>query len=239
MPITIRTIIQSLALLLSCSTNAQNVYDVTGGLEICLCWDEPFENQAYTFYTSAIGSVVGIHFCDAQLDPNDNLLLWEGMVGGIPASPATLTGTFTGLTVYSANNILSLSLTLNNAPPGFPVCGDGVTSPWRLVAYSLVDGTEEPPPCTGTGLLCPTVGVNNLGNATAEWIRLAGEQLVLDDRFHGSTINLFDPSGRLAAELPTQGRSSVTLPSTLPNGTYAARAVWNRRPLTARFVLLR
>ena len=239
MPITIRTIIQSLALLLSCGTNAQNVYDVTGGLEICLCWDEPFENQTYTFYTSAIGSVVGIHFCDAQLDPNDNLILWEGPVGSTPAVPATLTGQFSGLTVFNVGNTLSMSAALDPDPPGFPVCGDGVTSPWRLVAYSLVDGTEEPPPCTSTGLLCPTAGVNNLGNATAEWIRLAGEQLVLDDRFHGSTINLFDPSGRLAAELPTQGRSSVTLPSTLPNGTYAARAVWNRRPLTARFVLLR
>lgn len=228
-----------LSILVCSPTTAQQVFDVCDGQEFCLCWDEPDQPQNYTFLCSDASSVVGIHFCDAQLDPNDNLLLWEGVVGGIPAMPATLTGQFSGLTVYSVGNTLSFSVSLDQAPPGFPVCGDGFTAPMRLVAFGSVDGTEEPPPCTGSGLLCPITGIHAAVGAESPWVRLQGEQLVLDDEMHGTTVDLYDPSGRLAVHLPTQGRSTVSLPGELPNGVYTVRSFWNERPFAARILLMR
>jgi len=221
------------------TAQAQNVYDVCDGQELCLCWDEPFENQTYTFYCSEFGSIVGIYFCDAQLDPNDNLLLWEGAVGGTPASPPSLTGSITGITILSAGNSLSMSVTLSQDPPGFPLCGDVTTPPMRLVVYGIVDGMEEPPPCTGSGPLCLTAGVQIARIGSAEWVHLAGEQLVINETFQGATIDLFDTSGRLAAQLPMKGRTSVALPSELPNGVYTVRSLWKQRPLAARILLAR
>lgn len=218
---------------------AQNVYDVCDGQELCLCWDEPQQSQTYTFKCGEVGAVVVVHFCEAQLDIDDNLLIWAGAVGGIPATPPTGTGDLSGITVYSLGNTLSFSLVLNDEPPGFPVCGDGVTSPWRLVVYGMVDGTEEQPPCTGTGPLCLTAGVQVAGIGSAEWVHLAGEQLVINETFQGATIDLFDTSGRLAAQLPMKGRTSVALPSELPNGVYTVRSFWKQRPLAARILLAR
>lgn len=219
--------------------NAQYVFDVCDGQEFCLCLDEPEQFRTYTFLCSEASSVVGIYFCSAELDPSDLLLLWEGTVGGTPAMPATLTGTLTGLTVYSVGNTLSFSVSLSQEPPGFPVCGDGVTSPMRLVAYGLVDGTEVPPPCTGTGLICPTTGIYSAVGTSPPWVRLEAQQLVLDEKMNGATVDLYDASGRLAAQLSAQGRSSVAIPSVLPNGVYTVRSLWNERPLTARILLMR
>jgi len=236
-----KTILSTLVLstLVFTPTFAQNVYDVCDGQEFCLCWNEPDQPQTYTFYCSEVSSIVGIYFCDALLDPSDNLILWEGAVGGTPAVPASLTGQLSGLTVYSIGNTLSFSLSLNQEPPGFPVCGDGVTAPMRLVAYGLVDGTEKPPPCTGTGLICPTTGIRTAVGANSPWVRLQGEQLVLDETMHGATVDLYDPSGRLAQQLPALVHSSVTLPSELPNGVYTVRSFWNARPFAARILLMR
>jgi len=109
----------------------------------------------------------------------------------------------------------------------------------RLVAYGLVDGTEKPPPCTGTGLICPTTGIRTAVGANSPWVRLQGEQLVLDETMHGATVDLYDPSGRLAQQLPALVHSSVTLPSELPNGVYTVRSFWNARPFAARILLMR
>lgn len=220
-------------------TTAQQVFDVCDGQEFCLCWDEPQQYQTYTFYCSEGSSIVGIYFCDAQLDPNDNLFLWEGLVGGTPAVPATLTGQLSGLTVYSAGNTLSISVHLNQDPPGFPMCGDGSTAPMRLVAFGSVDGTEEPPPCIGSGLLCATTGIQTSHSASSPWVRLEGQQLVINEGFHATTIDLFDTSGRLAVQLPLQGRSSVALPGELPNGVYSVRSFWDDRPFAMRILLAR
>lgn len=236
-----KTILSTLVLsTLVCSpTVAQQVFDVCDGQEFCLCWDEPDQPQTYTFYCSEVSSIVGIYFCDALLDPSDNLILWEGAVGGTPAVPASLTGQLSGLTVYSVGNTLSISVLLDQDLLGFPICGDGVTAPMRLVAYGLVDGTEEPPPCTGTGLLCRTTRIHAAVGAHSPWVRLQGEQLVLDETMHGATVDLYDPSGRIAAQLPVLGPSSVTLPSDLPNGVYTVRSFWNARPFAARILLMR
>jgi len=77
-------------------TAAQQVFEVCDGQEFCLCWDEPQPYQTYTFYCSEGSSIVGIYFCDAQLDPNDNLFLMGGRGRWHPCYASHLNGTVLG-----------------------------------------------------------------------------------------------------------------------------------------------
>ncbi|MGV3637262.1 MAG: GEVED domain-containing protein, partial [Flavobacteriales bacterium] len=79
------------------------------------------DTQTWTWVNTEVGGTVALKFISGSVETNNNILLWEGAVGGTPATPATLTGNLAGQLITSVGNTLSMSISTD----GSNSCADG------------------------------------------------------------------------------------------------------------------
>ncbi|MFZ1695166.1 MAG: T9SS type A sorting domain-containing protein [Flavobacteriales bacterium] len=99
-----------------------------------------------------------------------------------------------------------------------------------------VDFLNLPGTCTGTDPFCLTTGM--AAHRPRPSITVRGRELLLPASLaHATQINLFDASGRVAANVPVQGRTTLTLPSGIAPGVYVLSMRSEGRDLVSRLVL--
>ncbi|HPF91097.1 MAG TPA: GEVED domain-containing protein, partial [Flavobacteriales bacterium] len=107
-------------------------------IEMIHCYDNG-DTRTWTWVNTEVGGTVSLKFISGSMDANDNILLWEGAVGGTPATPGSLTGTLDGILVTSVGNTLSMSIVTD----GSGSCADGgFPSGW--VFQARCGGCVEP-----------------------------------------------------------------------------------------------
>ncbi|MCB0766382.1 MAG: hypothetical protein KDB95_04150, partial [Flavobacteriales bacterium] len=96
------------------------------------------DGRTWTFTNP--GGTVALKFVSGSMDVNDNILLWEGAVGGTPhATYPTLSGTLDGILVTSIGSTLSMSI---NSGASNSCFDGGQTAPW--VFQARCGGCVEP-----------------------------------------------------------------------------------------------
>lgn len=237
-----RSFFAPLAFALAGGVCSQQTFEVCGLEEFCFCWDGTAQSADYAFVCSANPKVtLTLAFCAGQMDPNSVIRAYSGSANS--DTPITeLTGSFATLgspvvTGTSLNNALFMEFDLADAAIGFPLCGDGLTSPWRWVVYVTSDDPDEPmPTCVNFGPDCLTTGMDVQQASPVLLVR--DNHLFLTGSFGNATrIELLDSSGRTVGSLSSQGRASVALPTTLRAGVYVAVVESGTSRTTTRFVL--
>ncbi|MBK6882751.1 MAG: T9SS type A sorting domain-containing protein [Flavobacteriales bacterium] len=108
-------------------------------IQMVHCYDNA-DTKTWTWVNNDVGGTVAVKFLSGTMDAADQVLFWEGAVGGTPhATYPSLTGTLTNITVTSVGQTLSMSINSN----GSNSCADaGQAAGWAFQARC--GGCSEP-----------------------------------------------------------------------------------------------
>ncbi len=104
------------------------------------CYDSG-DTRTWTWVNNEPGGTVSLKFLSGSTEATDNILFWEGVVGGTAATPASISGVLTGNLITSVGNTLSMSISTD----GSGSCAEGtsgLTAGW--VFQARCGGCVEP-----------------------------------------------------------------------------------------------